>query len=108
MEFNAYQEIAKSTAIYPKEYNIIYPTLGLSGEAGEVSEKVKKVLRDENGIFTNQKRQEIAKELGDVLWYIANIASDFNISLCDIAQLNIEKLMSRQKRNKLQGSGDER
>jgi len=108
MEFNKYQKEAVSTAIYGAGNKIIYPTLGLCGEAGEVAEKVKKVIRDNNGEFTDEKKQEIKKEIGDVLWYIANIANDLDVSLEDVAQGNIEKLFSRRDRNKIQGDGDNR
>ncbi len=109
MTFEEYQKKARETAIYPnKDNNFIYPTLGLVGEAGEVAEKMKKVLRDNDGIITEEKREEITKELGDVLWYIANLSKELNISLEDVAQKNIEKLQSRQQRNELHGSGDNR
>jgi len=107
--FQEYQEKARSTAIYPDlNRNFTYPTLGLSGEAGEVAEKVKKILRDKKGTPTDEDREEIAKELGDVLWYVANVACEFDLHLGDIAQGNINKLASRQNRGKLNGSGDNR
>ncbi|MDD2909887.1 MAG: nucleoside triphosphate pyrophosphohydrolase family protein [Candidatus Pacebacteria bacterium] len=109
MNFNEYQQKARQTAIYPnKDNNFIYPTLGLVGEAGEVAEKIKKVIRDNNGIITQEKKEEIKKELGDVLWYIANLAHELNIDLEDIAEGNIEKLFSRMERNKVHGDGDNR
>lgn len=108
MELNNYQKEAEKTAIYPKEQEIIYTALGLTGEAGEVADKVKKVLRDKGGVFTHQEREEIAKELGDVLWYVAVMARDLGYSLEHIAKTNIYKLESRQKRGMLGGSGDNR
>lgn len=109
MDFADYQEKARKTAIYPNRgKNFIYPTLGLVGEAGEVAEKVKKALRDEGGVISRKKRQELAKELGDVLWYLANLAHELNLSLEQIASDNLAKLASRQKRNRLQGEGDNR
>ncbi len=109
MNFNEYQEAARKTAIYPDiNNNITYPTLGLSGEAGEVAEKVKKIIRDQGGVWNNDNQQAIKKELGDCLWYIANLACEFGITLSDIAEANIEKLNSRKERGKLQGSGDNR
>lgn len=109
MTFEEYQVEARKTAIYPnKDNNFIYPTLGLAGEAGEVAEKIKKVLRDGGGIVSEEKKQEITKELGDVLWYVANLSKELGISLNDVAEKNIEKLKSRQDRNQLQGSGDNR
>lgn len=108
MTLNEYQEKAIATAIYGKGDKIIYPTLGLTGEAGEVSDKVKKVLRDNAGQFSLQKRMEIAKELGDVLWYIAALSRDLEIPLDLIAEMNIDKLQSRHNRNKIHGEGDNR
>jgi len=109
MKLNEYQEKAISTAIYPRTYAVgTYPVLGLCGEAGEVAEKVKKVIRDKNGIYDPEDVDNIKKELGDVLWYVANIAWDFNIPLEKVAEMNIEKLQSRKDRGKLRGSGDDR
>ena len=106
LTLNEYQEMAMETAIYPQP--IIYPTLGLTGEAGEVSDKVKKVIRDNNSVFTEDRKKEIAKEVGDVLWYIATLSHDIGYKLEDIAKMNYEKLRSRQLRGKLHGSGDNR
>ena len=106
MKLNDYQISAESTAIYPKENSIIYPALGLTGEAGEVADKVKKILRDcETNLFY---RDDIAKELGDVLWYVAVLARDLGYSLEEVAQMNLDKLEDRKNRNMLQGSGDDR
>ncbi len=107
MEFNEYQKEARKTAVYPNiGSNFIYPTLGLCGESGEIAEKIKKVIRDDNGIITEEKRELLKKELGDVLWYISNLASELNVSLSEIAEENIKKLKDRQDRNVLKGSGD--
>lgn len=109
MEMNAYQQAARKTAIYPNlGQNFIYPTLGLTGEAGEVAEKIKKIIRDGNMAMTDEKRQEIAKELGDVMWYVSQLAAECNLSLEDIAQGNLEKLQKRQQQGTLHGSGDNR
>ena len=97
------------TALYPKiTESFVYPTLGLCGEAGEVAEKIKKIFRDDQGIVSKEKKREIAKELGDVLWYLSQIASEFELSFDEVAQLNIKKLKSRLKRGRLNGSGDNR
>lgn len=104
LTLNEYQKMAMETAIYPQP--IIYPTLGLTGEAGEVSDKVKKVLRDNNSEFTDDRKLGIAMEIGDVLWYVATLSHDIGYSLEEIAQMNYEKLHSRQQRGKLHGSGD--
>lgn len=109
MTFEEYQVESRKTAIYPnKDSNFIYPTLGLAGEAGEVAEKIKKVLRDGNGIVSDEKREELTKELGDVLWYVANLSQELSIKLEDVASKNLEKLQSRQQRGELHGSGDNR
>lgn len=108
MEFKEYQDQALSTAVYNRCWSIIYPALKLSGEAGEVSEKVGKVLRDEQGIFLDEKRLELAKELGDVLWYINALAHDIGYDLETIAKMNINKLASRKERDMIHGNGDNR
>lgn len=108
MELNEYQKLALETAIYPQEQKVIYPTLGLTGEAGEVSDKVKKVLRDNNGIFSEERKLEIAKELGDVAWYLAVCSNDLGFSLEEICKMNYEKLKSRKERGKINGNGDNR
>ena len=109
MNFTEYQNLALATAIYPKKYETIYPALGLCGEAGEVAEKIKKSIRD--GLHNwpdEQFKEDLTKELGDVLWYISALASDLDISLNEIAESNLQKLASRKKRNKIGGSGDNR
>lgn len=108
MNFKEYSKKALSTAVYPLDSEIVYPALGLNGEAGEVAEKVKKVIRDKGGIWTDEDKIELAKELGDCLWYINAIANDIGISLECVAKLNITKLSGRKQRNKLHGSGDNR
>jgi NTP pyrophosphatase (non-canonical NTP hydrolase) len=108
MDFKEYQQKARSTAIFDPQYRYMYPALGLAGEAGETCEKVKKMFRDNHGIPTTEKVEEIKKELGDVLWYVANLAADFQIDLEEVAELNIQKLFSRKERGVLQGSGDNR
>jgi NTP pyrophosphatase (non-canonical NTP hydrolase) len=109
MTFDEYQTLSRATAIYPnKDSNFIYPVLGLLGEGGELADKVKKVLRDKGGKLDEAIKQELAQELGDVLWYAAQFTSELKLSLGDIAKSNIEKIRSRQARNKLHGSGDNR
>ncbi len=109
MTFEEYQKEARKTAIYPNKGNdFIYPTLGLAGESGEISGKISKVLRDNKGIMNEERKEEIKKELGDVLWYVAQLATELNLSLDDIANFNLKKLISRQERNQLSGSGDNR
>jgi NTP pyrophosphatase (non-canonical NTP hydrolase) len=109
MTFSDYQQNSKKTAIYPNVgSNFVYPTLGLAGEAGEVADKIKKILRDKNGQINDTDRQEISKELGDVLWYVAQMATELNLSLDEVAQNNLTKLLSRLERNVLGGNGDNR
>ena len=103
VEMDEYQNRARKYAIYQKQYRIVYPTLGLSSEAGEVADKIKKWIRDGD---TN--KEDLAKELGDVLWYVAILAEDLGFTLSDVALMNLEKLDSRKKRGKLRGSGDNR
>lgn len=86
----------------------IYTALGLNGEAGEIAEKVKKVLRDHDGDFSKLDKDDISKELGDVLWYVSAFAHSIGLSLDDIARGNIEKLSSRKTRGVIRGSGDNR
>ncbi|WP_438589569.1 nucleoside triphosphate pyrophosphohydrolase family protein [Duncaniella freteri] len=108
MTLNEYQQKALETAIYSDECKIIYPALGMCGEAGEVADKVKKVIRDNHQEFTPEKKGEIAKEIGDVLWYCATLAHDLGYSLEEIAEINYAKLKSRQMRGKINGEGDNR
>lgn len=109
MELNGYQDEARRTAIYPTiGCRFVYPALGLAGEAGEVAEKVKKIFRDNGGVCDGQKRLAIAEEIGDCLWYVANLAYDLGFTLDEIATINIQKLQSRKDRGTLNGEGDNR
>lgn len=108
MSLNEYQKGALETAVYPEQYRVIYPALGLAGEAGEVADKIKKVIRDEGGKVDEQRRLDVAKEIGDVLWYCAVLASDLGFELEEIGMMNYEKLKSRKERGKIGGSGDNR
>lgn len=108
MEVKEYSEKALSTATYGIGDKILYPVLGLNGEAGEVAEKVKKVLRDKNGVFDDEAKHDIAKELGDALWYINATANDIGYTLEEIMEINITKLLSRKSRGVINGSGDNR
>jgi len=108
-DFNAYQRSASRTAIYPDEHRILYPALGLAGEAGEIANKVKKLIRDGyNQEDYEQKKIDIAFEIGDVLWYCATLAQDLDVSLSVIAAQNLDKLQDRKQRNAIQGDGDNR
>ncbi len=108
MTLDEYQKQAMSTAIYPTDKAIIYPALGLCGEAGEVAEKIKKTIRDANAVFDIERRKAIALEIGDVLWYAAALARDIDINLDEIAAMNLKKLESRRSRMQLHGEGDDR
>ena len=109
MDFNRYQKQAKKTAVYPNiGKNFTYPTIGLMGEAGEVANKVKKMIRDDHGKITNERREELKAEIGDVMWYIAQLSTELGLKLSDIAKYNLEKLAKRKKEDKLHGSGDNR
>ena len=109
MELNQYQDKSRKTARYPNTgNNPIYPTLGLAGEAGEVADKVKKVLRDNNGLFNIEEKEKIKLELGDVLWYIAQLSSELGFTLEEVALENLKKLKSRSIRGKISGEGDNR
>ncbi|MFO3796643.1 MAG: nucleoside triphosphate pyrophosphohydrolase family protein [Anaerolineales bacterium] len=109
MELNEYQRRARQTAHYPHiGHAVIYPTLGLTNEAGEVAGKIKKIFRDKGGQISAEERQAIQAELGDVLWYIAQICTELGLSLEEVAQHNLEKLADRQARGVIQGEGDAR
>ena len=108
MTFEEYSRDALATSICPENMDVIYPLIGLSGEAGEVAEKVKKVYRDNNGIFTDEIRHQIVKELGDCLWYINKMVADLGYTLEDAAIINLEKCYKRRAYNTLHGSGDNR
>lgn len=109
MDLKDYQVRSSHSAIYPNcGFNPIYPTLGLCGESGEVAEKVKKILRDQDGVFTRDDKNRITLELGDVLWYVAQLANELGIDLNEVAENNLDKLAARQRKGTLSGSGDDR
>ena len=106
MNFNEYQKLARSTAVYPEEHKVVYPALGLCGEAGEVADKIKKTIRGDSSLV--DVTGNIAGELGDVLWYLAILADDLGVELEDVAKWNVDKLQRRMKSNKIKGDGDNR
>ena len=128
MNFEEYQKRAGALAEYPDvyvfeegcnedgkesdhQYNLsryVYPALGLVGEAGEVAEKIKKIVRNNNGKYDEDKKNEIKKELGDVLWYIQQLCTEFGLSMDHVAWTNISKLEDRKERNVIKGEGDNR
>lgn len=108
-DFDDYQKECGKTAVYPKVgEKFVYPLLGLVGETGEVSEKIKKLFRDDGGKLTPERKEEIKKELGDVLWYLAQLSKELGLKLSEVASGNLEKLASRKTREKLHGDGDNR
>jgi len=109
MDFNDYQTKSRKTAKYPAiGHAVIYPTLGLVNEAGEVAGKIKKVFRDKGGEINEETRSALKAELGDVLWYIAQVATELDLTLDEIAEYNIAKLLDRLERGKIRGDGDNR
>lgn len=110
MTFEEYQKQALTTVLSTgNEFkDLLHWVLGINGEAGEVAEKVKKIIRDKNGVITDEDKKELAKELGDVMWYIAVFAHDLGVPLDDIAKQNLAKLKSRKERGVLGGDGDNR
>lgn len=108
MQLNEYQKQAVATAIYPHDWEVPYLALAMCGEAGEVADKVKKSLRDKQGNLSRDDRKAIALEIGDVLWYAANLARILGYDLNHIAEMNITKIQSRIDRGTLHGTGDHR
>jgi NTP pyrophosphatase (non-canonical NTP hydrolase) len=122
MDFKEYQKLASQTAIYLDKFKMIYERLpepvmkyiGLSytahglGEVGEVQGKIKKILRDQAGNITDANREDLKKELGDILWYVSAMCSELGLEMEDVAISNINKLFDRKQRDKLTGSGDDR
>lgn len=104
LDFASYTEFVKDMKVYPEKHAIVYPALGIAGEAGEISEKVKKWLRGDRDLDA----AELVKEAGDVLWYLASLADDLGYTLEDVARKNVEKLSSRKERGVVKGNGDNR
>lgn len=110
MNIDDYQKQALTTVLSTGDSfkDLLHWVLGLNGEAGEVAEKLKKIIRDKDSVVSEEDKIELAKELGDVLWYLAVFAHDLGVPLSEIAQANLDKLQSRKVRGKLGGSGDNR
>lgn len=109
MDFDAYQrESRKTWSVIPVDDPIVYPTLGLANEVGEVAGKIKKIFRDRHGVISDADREALKHELGDVLWYLTQICTQLGLSLEDVAQANIDKLASRLERGVIRGDGDTR
>jgi NTP pyrophosphatase (non-canonical NTP hydrolase) len=107
MTLDEYQGRAIKEAFYEKD-DITYNALGITGEAGEIADHVKKMLRDDGGELTEERREILKKELGDVMWYVANMARRLDFKLSEIAQANIDKIIDRKSRGVQHGSGDNR
>lgn len=110
MTLDEYQKQALVTAVFNDDEfkDLAHWVFGITGEAGEIAEKIKKIVRDKNGVISTQDNQEIAKEIGDVMWYLAVLAKHLGYSFDEIGTMNIAKLRSRQSRNKIHGKGDNR
>lgn len=106
---NTYQtESRKTWNVIPTDHPIVYPTLGLANEAGEVAGKIKKIFRDRGGEITDADRESLKQELGDVLWYLTQICTQLDLTLEEVAEANLTKLFSRLERGTIQGDGDYR
>jgi len=111
MDFDEYEKLAARTATFDgkqEEYKLMYLTLGITGEAGEIAEKVKKIMRNDDGIVSDEKRTELTRELGDVLWYLSQLSRILNVPFSEVAKANIEKLADRAARDVIKSSGDNR
>lgn len=108
MSFDIYQEKTGETAMYPPEKALEYLTLGLCSEAGEVAGKLKKIIRDNNGIVDEDAAQKLSLEIGDVLWYVAQLATTLGLQLSEVAEDNLKKLSARKNKGTITGSGDYR
>jgi len=111
MEFDEYQKHGARTGFYnhdDQEYILMFLCLGLAGESGEVIEKIKKVIRNDKGVVSSEKREELKREIGDVLWYLSQLAKQLDIPLNEVAKANIAKLADRQARDDIKSEGDNR
>ena len=108
MDMDKYQAEASTTAKYPEDSGLVYCVLGLASEAGEVAGKLKKAIRDENGVLSESRKEDLLSELGDVLWYCAMVALELDATLSSVAQVNLNKLFDRKDRGVIGGDGDKR
>lgn len=108
MDMDKYQAEASTTAKYPEDSGLVYCVLGLASEAGEVAGKLKKAIRDENGVLSESRKEDLLSELGDVLWYCAMVALELDATLSSVAQANLNKLFDRKDRGVIGGDGDKR
>ncbi len=111
MDFDEYEKLAAKTAHFDdrtEEYKLMYLALGVAGEAGEVAEKIKKIMRNDHGVVSKEKREEVQKEIGDVLWYLSQLSRQLGFSFSSAAETNIAKLADRMARNVITSEGDNR
>ena len=109
MDFQTYQRESRKTAqAVTCDHPITYPTLGLVNEAGEFAGKVKKIFRDKHGVISDEDREALKHELGDVLWYLTQLCTELDLTLEEVANANLEKLFSRLERGRIGGDGDNR
>ncbi len=111
MDFDEYQKLATRTATIgddAREFQLYDLGLGIAGEAGEVAEKLKKVIRDDGGVISEERRDSLKKEIGDVLWYLSQLSRALDLKFSDVAQTNIDKLWKRYNEGTIKGSGDTR
>ena len=109
MTFDEYQEQSKGTAQYSDFVPPwVYLAMGLAGESGEVVDKLKKVARNTNGVFSDEAKLELQKELGDVLWYVSQLCEELGLSLDEVARMNRAKLEDRKTRGVIKSRGDNR
>ena len=109
MTLDNYQKKSRFSIIHPELVSDLkYLGLALAGETGEIAEKIKKLFRDDGGKITRENKEQIIKEMGDVLWYFARIADALGVSLSHVAKSSLEKIISRKNRGKIHGSGDNR
>lgn len=111
MDFDAYEQLARRTATFDgkqEEYKLMYLTLGIAGEAGEIAEKVKKLIRNDNGVLSDERREDLKQEIGDVLWYLSQLSRILGFSFSAAAEANVKKLADRAARNVIKSTGDNR
>ena len=111
MDFNEYQKLAARTATFENKeawYPLMYVALGVAGESGELIEKLKKVMRNDDGVISEEKREGMKQEIGDILWYLSQFARLIDVSFQDVAQANIDKTWDRAQRGVLKSEGDNR
>jgi len=107
MTFEEYQNKAKETAIY-KHFKLLYPIVGLAGEVGEFCNKFGKIMRDDEGVISPEQKDDLIKELGDVLWFVSQVATDLDVELEEVVRTNVRKLEKRKRNNTIRGTGDYR